>query len=55
MPLTTTDSMSGRKPKAQRCSKCHERSSHLIVAEMHQLLCPKCAPPNLVIGHTVTE
>lgn len=55
MALTTTDSLSGKNPKPQRCSRCKERSSHLIVAEMHELLCPKCAPPNLVIGGPVEE
>lgn len=55
MALTTTDSLSGRKPKPERCSKCRERSPQLIVSEMNERLCPKCAPAKLVLGYPVTE
>lgn len=55
MALTTTDSLSGRKAKPERCHQCKERSPQLVVDEMSRRLCPKCAPAKLVLGYPVTE
>ena len=55
MPLTTTDSLSGKRPKAERCAKCHERSPLLFGGEMGEKLCPKCAPEKLQAGGRLVQ
>lgn len=55
MPLTTTDSLNGKKPKLPQCGKCHERVPRLYGGEMGQMLCAKCAPPKSVIGGPIEE
>lgn len=50
MALTTTDSLSGRKSKPERCWKCQERSPQLYVSEMGERTCPRCTPAKYRIG-----
>lgn len=55
MPLTTTDSLSGRTPKLPQCDKCHKRVRQLFGGEMGERLCRDCAPSKVIIGGPVEE
>ena len=53
MSITTTDSLSGRAPKHERCHRCGERSPRLTMNDMGEKLCDECAPSKLLIGRPV--
>ena len=51
MPLTTTDSLSGKnRGKPFQCVKCKEKVSFVVYVDGQGDTCQKCAPPRLVLG-----